>query len=725
MALLRDFAELLTTPPGSLAYRVIAVFATQILLGIGISYWRRQRGSPIAVRLLATTGGMAFAQVLLIVVALLDWAGVLWGIAVLPPLERFLDFAILFLVIWAFLPILREYQRLGNTLLLVGLLAGAGMYVASAFLWLSRVAEGSYFNHYWQSSVWELLNIAVIIPTMIVAALRTRHDWGLITCVLAVWLAGHALEFAVPIVDTNAAGWVRLANLIALPLLTSLVYREALRAPPAPDRDLPLELVTALSAVCRIEQGSSRENALGLVASAIAHALESDVVALGITRPGRSDRLRVVAIYPPRNGMAGNQGISLSASDYPRLADVLRYTAQPERIHAPPVDPLDTALPEPGQRIGTDPLSSPQADAAATNLFRRLGFDRAGPLLVQPLEDRDTTFGAILVGNPSSQRTWTARDEQILDAVGTGVAAALTLAFRRQGTNRDAELRQALDRERSTAERAAALQSQLDEQSQRIGALGVGPERETVISLVQELRTPMTSISGYTELLLDEAAGILGEMQHQFLQRIHTNVERVDALLDELLDVAAAGARGVAATRTVDIGATVDEAIRSLSTEFDERDLIVQREVPPQLPPVEADADSVSQIVRNLLSNACYASKPGTGIVVRVQRKGSDGRAGPPRESLLVSVTDTGGGISPDDQRRVFSRLYRAENRPIPGVGDTGVGLSVAKTLVEAQGGRVWVESVMGTGSTFSVVLPVSAKASPEASGNGAAETVA
>jgi histidine kinase len=71
-------------------------------------------------------------------------------------------------------------------------------------------------------------------------------------------------------------------------------------------------------------------------------------------------------------------------------------------------------------------------------------------------------------------------------------------------------------------------------------------------------------------------------------------------------------------------------------------------------------------------------------------------------------VTDTGGGIAPEDQRRVFQRLYRADNPLIAGLGDTGVGLSIAKSLVEAQGGRIWVESEMGAGSTFSFVLPFS-----------------
>jgi signal transduction histidine kinase len=77
---------------------------------------------------------------------------------------------------------------------------------------------------------------------------------------------------------------------------------------------------------------------------------------------------------------------------------------------------------------------------------------------------------------------------------------------------------------------------------------------------------------------------------------------------------------------------------------------------------------------------------------------------------LFVSVTDTGGGIAPEDQSRVFQRVYRADNPPIVGLGDNGVGLSIAKSLVEAQGGRIWLESEMGVGSTISFILPLFSK---------------
>jgi signal transduction histidine kinase len=234
---------------------------------------------------------------------------------------------------------------------------------------------------------------------------------------------------------------------------------------------------------------------------------------------------------------------------------------------------------------------------------------------------------------------------------------------------------------------------------------------EMVASLINELRTPMTSISGYADLLLGETVGILGEMQRQFLLRVQANVERMGRLLDDLIRVTTIDTGQVSLSPgPVDIVGVLEEAIMSLSTEFGEREITVRLDMPPALQPVQADRDSLCQIVLNLLSNAALCSKPETEILVHAKLEEHDEQMQDMPDYLLVSVTDTGGGIAPDDQRRVFQRLYRADNPLIEGLGETGVGLSIAKALVEANGGRIWVESEMGVGSTFSFILPLSSE---------------
>jgi signal transduction histidine kinase len=246
-------------------------------------------------------------------------------------------------------------------------------------------------------------------------------------------------------------------------------------------------------------------------------------------------------------------------------------------------------------------------------------------------------------------------------------------------------------------------------------AEGSTVQSEMVASLVQELRTPMTSITGYTGLLLGEKVGILGESQHQFLLRIEANIKRMEALLNDLIKATDVDAGKIElAPEPVDVVDIVEDVLGSFSARLNEKELGFHADLNHNLPPVYTDRDSLRQVVHNLISNAALASKPGTEIDVRARvEERPDELEGLPGY-LLISVTDTGGGIAPEDQRHVFQRFYRAKNPLIEGLGETGVGLSVAKALVEANGGRIWVESEMEVGSTFSFILPLSPTEEPQ-----------
>jgi signal transduction histidine kinase/GAF domain-containing protein len=236
----------------------------------------------------------------------------------------------------------------------------------------------------------------------------------------------------------------------------------------------------------------------------------------------------------------------------------------------------------------------------------------------------------------------------------------------------------------------------------------VSYQAELVASLVQELRTPMTSITGYTDLLLGESVGIIGAMQRKFLQRVKANTERMNAKLDDLIEITAIDSgRLEIEPETVNIVSIVEEAIMHTAGQFRERGITVDMALEDDLPEIHADPDALSQVMMNLLSNACQASKVNTAVVVSASLQDTSAAAADASAYLMVSVSDTGGGIAEEDRRRVFTRLYRADNPLIQGLGETGVGLSVVKTLIEAHGGRIWVESEEGIGSTFSFLLPI------------------
>lgn len=234
---------------------------------------------------------------------------------------------------------------------------------------------------------------------------------------------------------------------------------------------------------------------------------------------------------------------------------------------------------------------------------------------------------------------------------------------------------------------------------------------EFIASLSQELRTPMTSITGYTDLLLGESVGIIGEMQRKFLQRVKANVERMGGMLNDLIGVTAIDSGKLRLRPTeVDMTEVIEDMVIGAKAQLEEKELAIDLNLPKPLPPAWADPDVLRQIMSNLLSNACQCSPVGgtIGINILVREQTGGGEVVPgSKHYLVVSLRDSGGGIAPEDQHRVFNRFYRADHPLIEGLGETGVGLSIVKSLVEAQGGRIWVESEMGSGSTFSFTLPV------------------
>lgn len=231
-------------------------------------------------------------------------------------------------------------------------------------------------------------------------------------------------------------------------------------------------------------------------------------------------------------------------------------------------------------------------------------------------------------------------------------------------------------------------------------------EPELLIGLVQELRTPMTSITGYVDLLIGESAGILGEMQRKFIQRVRTNVTRLGAMIEDLVRLTALDMGKFSLTpEPVQVVNLLEEAITNASMPFREKALTVHLDLDDTLPPLRIDRDAISQMIGQLLTNAYLVSPPESEIYIAARKRSVDIN-GTATDCLVVSVEDRGGGIAPEDTARVFSRKYKAGNPLVEGLGDTGVGLAIARALAEAHGGKLWLETRPNVGSTFSFALP-------------------
>lgn len=263
---------------------------------------------------------------------------------------------------------------------------------------------------------------------------------------------------------------------------------------------------------------------------------------------------------------------------------------------------------------------------------------------------------------------------------------------------------------RQTLKEMARMQNTQAESNKKIMELEARPtvpitseQVEVIASISQDLRQPMSSIVGYTDLLLGESVGILGALQRKFVERVKASTERIGGLVDDLIQITNLDTgHKEFKPELIDLNSIIDTAMAYTGTQIREKNITLRLDIPEELPDVMTDRDALQQVLIHLLQNATATTQMEGIITLRVQMKEEE-----EKNYLALQVTDTGGGIASDDLPRVFARRYRAEHSLIQGVGDTGVGLSIAKTLVEAQNGRIWVETEANVGSTFSVVLPV------------------
>ncbi|MBN1659904.1 MAG: GAF domain-containing protein [Anaerolineae bacterium] len=238
---------------------------------------------------------------------------------------------------------------------------------------------------------------------------------------------------------------------------------------------------------------------------------------------------------------------------------------------------------------------------------------------------------------------------------------------------------------------------------ERQSELAKGQFIETVS---HELRTPMTSIKGYVELLAAGAVGPVNPQQRHFLNIVGSNSERMVGLVNNLIAISEMD-RGVVTIepRRVDLANVIQEAVNAIRQGAEERNLDVALTLPPTLAPARGDPQQLRQVMDHLLDNAIRYTPHGGRIAVWAAEAHLEDDAAA-HTDLVVSVRDTGVGIPQEDHERIFEKFYRGDNALSIEAGGAGVGLAIVRSLVQAHGGKVWVESEPGAGSTFSFTVP-------------------
>jgi signal transduction histidine kinase len=345
----------------------------------------------------------------------------------------------------------------------------------------------------------------------------------------------------------------------------------------------------------------------------------------------------------------------------------------------------------------------------------------ATSFLGTPLVTKGRTVGVVAVDNRLSGRELERSMGPLLFTVGSLLAAAVEnarLYAEVEEQNRELEARVA----RRTAQLADATQEAV---AARAAAEAASATKSTFLANVShELRTPLTSIVGFTKLVRKRFEDVVAPAvaaspeagdprTERALRQIGENLaimaaegDRLTALINDVLDLQKIEAgRMEFRHEPVDVVAVVDQACAAVASLFEASDVSLVRDVPAAAPTIIGDHHRLIQVVINLLSNAVKFTAAGTVTVRVATAAGGD--------EVVVSVADTGTGIPAGDRERVFEAFAQSGDTLTDKPRGTGLGLPISRDIVEAHGGRMWLESEVGRGSTFSFALPVAAVPTP------------
>jgi signal transduction histidine kinase len=235
----------------------------------------------------------------------------------------------------------------------------------------------------------------------------------------------------------------------------------------------------------------------------------------------------------------------------------------------------------------------------------------------------------------------------------------------------------------------------------RDDAVAANQSKSEFISLVShELKLPMTSIKGYSDLMLSGATGEMSENQINFLTTIRNNVNRMATLVSDLADISRIESGNLhLEPREVPVWDVMDEVVTLTRTQVTQKNQTVTVDIPEKLPKAWCDRNRLAQVLTNLLSNANKYTPNDGAITVHATQTDS---------MIQIKVEDNGFGMTPEDQKSLFSKFFRSVDDKIRESPGTGLGLSITKTLIEKQGGKIWFESEFRKGTSFYFTIPIS-----------------
>ena len=227
--------------------------------------------------------------------------------------------------------------------------------------------------------------------------------------------------------------------------------------------------------------------------------------------------------------------------------------------------------------------------------------------------------------------------------------------------------------------------------------------------VAHELKNPMTSVKGYTELISAGAVGPVTDVQANFLGTIRANIERMNTLVSDLNDMSKIEVGRLRLDfKAVALPEALEEVVRSIRKQMDEKQQELVMSIPADLPQIWADRVRLVQVLVNLVSNAHKYTPENGSVEIAAERCANQWDPNGAAEVVHIWVKDNGIGINEEDQKKIFQKFFRSDDPKTREVTGTGLGLNITKSLIEMQGGRIWFESAYRKGTTFHFTVPLS-----------------
>jgi len=320
-----------------------------------------------------------------------------------------------------------------------------------------------------------------------------------------------------------------------------------------------------------------------------------------------------------------------------------------------------------------------------------IAFFGASNFILSPILTQDGTIGVIFVGNQNETQTMSEADEEMISILTNQIGQSLENA---QLFEQVYKSRQEL--ESRIQERTRQLASAL-EKVQKISRT----KTEFVSAVSHELRTPLTSIKGYASILMTGKLGEIPDKVKERLEKINKHSDNLVELINELLDISRIESGRVDMKfEKIPVKSLIENARDLLMLQMKEKQITFSCEIAEKTPNILIDQKQIERVFINLLSNAIKYTPNG-----KINIKASHNE-----KEVLFEIEDTGSGIKADDLPRLFDEFYRVDDELNQNIKGTGLGLSLAKHIITAHQGEIWVTSEIGIGTTFHFTIPIDRK---------------